>query len=602
MRKKSSASSHLYYFPLSCVILDGATNLLTTIVDSFSQQDSTSSAATGNNQTFNDTSSNCSSPSLMTVDSSMTFTEYHDGRSFTVPCVYELRDRFQRFLKETSTRRADDYLIKLHKLMFLDEFYDPTRNRRKRIENCETLFRMCDQYLTLIHIQSKNSLSFSLLDTFPYLYNFEEMQKIQPDNSILKNHEYLVKWFRKQSENLKKYLAEKANQEVLNGGESTSPVSPEESTHDLNESMASPTLSGYINSPTKSIPGIEEKQAEQSKLADYLDENELKMLTYMLSSELEDYFSLFQKSNVKYMKKWLEKNVKSLPNYIIDTISKKRKKYLHYHENYKLREEDLNMKTILDSDFEFIQYLAEHTEDWTIMNSDSPIIQSFKSKENYSKIPDMKMQKFISKINYSIENVLKTTLCNTDEIGEKDNMIECSEYHHYTEIDPSVSSRKYSSVIQTSIMNYGSIFKKRSLENVISCRATFCGDEIQDAIHLYKTCSYVSNKNEDSKAPVKIVIVGGRIFSRIDSNRTKVIDVRMFNVGGMFFNSDFVVHKLSSKKMLDDTLEYLEKSMKKSEKEGFPMPQSDKHFIWKTFADYCKVHCKVNVELKWEKN
>ncbi|EFC46692.1 predicted protein [Naegleria gruberi] len=459
--KPSSSSKHLYYFPLSTIIVDGSTRSLSSMLSekattteeevirksimSRSKSVSSASGSFGSTQLTvgplytNDSSSGCSSsPSQLTIDSNATFTEFHDGRSFTVPCIVELRDRFQQYLKSTSGN-SGDFLLKLHKLMFLDEFYDPTRNRRKRIENCETLFRMCDQYLTLIHIQSKNSLSFSLLDTFPYLYNFEEMQKIQPDNSILKNHEYLVKWFRKQSENLKKYLSEKASQEI----EVSS--SPEDNTGMfLSPSVSSTTLS-FVNSPTLSFPGsdvgqpLEKTNPSSQLLLEYLDENELKMLIYMLSSELEDYFSLFQKANPKFVKKWLEKNVKSLPNYIIDTISKKRKKYLHYHENYKLTEEDLNMKTILDSDFEFIQYLAEHTEDWKILMDSNPIIAGFKSKENYCKFTDMKMQKFVTTVNYSLENVLKTMFANIEELGGSDNMIESSEYHHYTEIDPSIS-------------------------------------------------------------------------------------------------------------------------------------------------------------------
>jgi len=291
----------------------------------------------------------------------------------------------------------------------------------------------------------------------------------------------------------------------------------------------------------------------------------------------------------------MEANIKQLPNVVKELIQRKRKKFLQYREKYKFNEDDLNLKTVLDSDFDFVQHMCDHTEDWKVLHHD-PNITSYKSKENYTTIKDMKMQKHLTTVPYSIENVAKTLLVDRS-LSEKSGMVVSSQFHHYQELNPNISSQKYSTVVHTCVMNYGAIFKKRSLENVITSRASFCGGKVQEILQIYKTCTYVS-KTDDSKAPVKVVIIGGRLISRLDSNRTRVTDARLFNVGGAFMNSDLVVFGLASKKVMDDFSKMLKNSLREAELKGFPAPDPIKNNNWRALADYCRIHCGIDIN-KW---
>ena len=260
-----------------------------------------------------------------------------------------------------------------------------------------------------------------------------------------------------------------------------------------------------------------------------------------------------------------------------------------------MNEEDLNLKTIVDSDFGFVEYLCDHTEDWKVLIGE-PRVVVYKSKENYSCIPNMKLQKSTIHLNYSIEKVAKAALNNEIE-GQKQGMFESMEYHHYTPLDRNISSRKYSTVIQTCIMNYGAIFKKRSLENVISTKARFFGDQLMEVTYLYKTCSYVNPKNEQADSPVKVVVFGGKQYIREDVNRTRVVDVRLFNIGG-FMNHDLVVHKLAIKKVTQDFVDYYITKMKDAEKNGHTAPDPKEQHVWRTFSEYCQAHYDIDVN-KW---
>ncbi|KAG2373251.1 hypothetical protein C9374_012354 [Naegleria lovaniensis] len=522
--------------------------------------------------------------------------------------IEEIRNAFFDFLGQVKISVTREYgLAMIQKMHFLDVFYDVKKQRVRTFDTLKQLFKSCESFLELVvrplmdegetGMNHFNNEQFSEKATvecpFPFLLNFKTSVEKEYKNliPILSTHEYLVQWLREVCE-LALEMRRREEEEHLNKLPKETNEPPIEVTSDNHSILSSeslesiPVLKNSTFMEQKEIPNSQQQQHELPTLIG------LKRLLFMFEKELEDNFSYFQKQHQKYVKKWLELSVKDFPSYIIDILHKKRKQFLHYH-SFKMSEEDLNLKTIVDSDFDFVEFMCDHTEDWKVLIGEHPRVVVYKSKENYSCVPNMKLQKSIIHLNYSIEKVAKAALNNEIE-GQKQGMFECMEYHHYTPLDRNVSSRKYSTVIQTCIMNYGAIFKKRALENVISTKARFFGDQLMEVTYLYKTCSYVNPKNEQAGSPVKVVVFGGKQYIREDVNRTRVVDVRLFNIGG-FMNHDLVVHKLAIKKVTEDFVDYYVSKMKDAEKNGHATPDPKEQHVWRTFSEYCQAHYDVDV-------
>jgi len=603
--KKQTTSS--YHMPVACIVVPLSVSQYG-VDDSVSQMTSVELSRLSFRTDTSDTSTSVSNLSSSHVGSPIPKHLHNHPADMLVnemPCVMELRERFDVYLNGSpGTGKMEDvdgmsrtnYNKPLnHKLLFLDEFYDAQKQRMRKFHTLEELFSSCDRFLMMLIKMANVQVKWgeTMKPSYPYLTMIDEIVNTHSKSiPLLDNHEYLVSWLTQQSRLAIEYLEKQAtqhdNEDVSDLPIKNEPfVSPSESLH----SQLTDTISSSATSQSNTM--YKDTVKNNCNGMESYDYSGLKMLLFMYTNELEDHFSLFQKSNHKYFRKWLETNIKQLPNYVKDLIHKKRKNFLHFLDTTKFKEEDLNLKILLDSDFEFINHLCEHTEDWKVLNADSPQITAYKSKMNYSAVKEMKLQKYITTVDYSIEKCLKTLLTD-DTFGEDNGLLMSTQYHHYQPLDPNLSSKKYSTVVQTSLLNYGALFRKRSLENVISTRATFCGNELQEAIHLYKTCSYVSDKN-DSKSPLKIIIIGGRLFTKDDSNRTRIVETRMFNMGGSIMNSDFVVHSLASKKMIDDLASYLKSSMAQAETTGFQPPSTEKGNIWQTLVDYCRVNHNVDI-------
>ncbi|KAG2378428.1 hypothetical protein C9374_008067 [Naegleria lovaniensis] len=522
--------------------------------------------------------------------------------STTIPnCILELREKFQTFLEQTTTTNnqapnaptsKDAYL---NKLAFLDEFFSPSKNRIRRFESLDAIFATCDRFLKHLVKSSSSSIVTNITnDRYPYLLAMDEIAKQSSTIPLLSSHEYCLQWFKDQATLASKYCKQEIAKKLKR--EASIDDAAQHSSEDDSDNEEDDEEALVEDEGKTSTEQDDSTQEEESLSMENYDDTGLKMLTLMFTNCLEDKFALFQKKNSKFIRKWFSKNIKELPNHVIDLLQKKRRKFLHYHHQFKLSEEDMNVKTLIDSDFEFASYLMDHTEDWKVLLDDVCDMVMYKSKESYSSIYGMKNQKIICTVPYSIENVLKTMLTN-EMFGERNGMLVDMKFHAFQELDPNISSKKYSTVIQTSTMNYGPLFKKRALENVISTRAVFCGNEVQEVIHLYKTCSFVS-RQDDSKAPVKVVVFGCRRYTKDDTNRTRIVDGRLMNMGGFFMNSDFVINTLGAKKMAEDWDEFLNIMLTEAANNNFKAPDPKEHYIWRTLCDYCRVHCKVDIT-KW---
>ncbi|KAF0973770.1 hypothetical protein FDP41_007157 [Naegleria fowleri] len=599
----NSSSPYLYYFPVTAILMPSSSSQTHHRDDGcyspvLSPQTKTVFMTI---QRLRPPRASSSSPMMFTLGGGKS-TNTQNNRSIAEiipPCIVELREKFQTFIEQTTTASnqasnsstsKDAYMFKL---AFLDEFYSPSKNRIRKFENLDALFTSCDRFLkTLLKSSSSSIVTNITNDRYPFLLAMDEIAKQSSNIPLLCSHEYCLQWLKNQAILASKYCKQELAKKLKSSTEDVAQISPEDDSD--NEEDDEEAIIEQDDGKTCTVN--ESNDQEEDLTMDNYDDTGLKMLTLMFMTCLEDKFSLFQKKNSKFMKKWFSKNVKEFPNHVIDLLQKKRRKFLHYHHNFKLSEEDMNVKTLIDSDFEFASYLMEHTEDWKVLLDDVCDMVMYKSKESYSSIYGMRNQKSICTVPYSIENVLKTLLTN-EMFGERNGMLLDMKFHAFQELDPNISSKKYSTVIQTSVMNYGALFKKRSLENVISTRAIFCGNQVQEVIHLYKTCSYVS-KQDDSKAPVKIVVFGCRRYTKDDTNRTRIVDCRLMNMGGFFMNSDFVVNTLGARRMAEEWYEFLNMMLTEAANNHFKAPDPKEHYIWRTLCDYCRVHCKVDIT-KW---
>ena len=583
------SKSSTYLLPLGCIVLPAwsFTNEPSSRKSSMPGSPLASSPSKQHHKYLSNVNSDALSTNSNGSEHSDSVTSHHSSHSFTqghftqdfggsmdgsTP-LWSLRERFELYLKKTLNRKENpmrgDALIQ--KLLFLDEFYDPIRHQVRRIESEHDLFDSCNRLIAMM--VKPLGMVFGDDGFYPYLLNIEAIEKSSDLKRIplLSQHQFTMTWLKEQRQLAVKYkekeLTKQQQQRLATQGDVSKDFDLATDEH----------TSDKVVTSIKEIP---------------IQYEGLKLLIFMMSEELEDLFSLFQKENTNHMKRWLEENIVKLPRYILELIQKKHKRYLHFHDTFRLTEEDFNVKTLLDADFNFVHYLCEYTEDWKLSYGDSPNnLKTFKSRENYSKLPDMKMLKIITHLDYSIEKCAKALL--NGDVGDAAGQMMSTKYHAYQSLDLTHSTRKYSSVIQTSLFDYGSMFRKRALENAVSSKAVFMDGKLAQFYHIFKTCSFVNYKT-DTKTPLKIITVGGRIFTRIDTNYTRVIDVKMFNVGG-FMNSDLVIHSLGAKKISEDLFSFFTQKLKQDQERGFPTPDAKLDQVWRTFAEYCSAHCNTDV-------
>lgn len=547
------SSPYLYYFPVATIIMPK--------ISSSNIQQKSNTSLIRPRSTESEKRESASSSDSSGANSI-------NNRSIDFNCILDLREMFLKFVESQVNSTSTIY-----KLYFLDEFYDNVKGGVRKFESLEEMFGLCDKFLCNLvsEVESlkefRNSLNVSL--KFPYLQNIDALESKRSEIPLLDSHELTLKWFKTQSELASQFLQQQKETLALGNNE----IKGEVTTSSSNESTA-----------------------PQGNILEN-DFSFLKTLTSIFSRNLEDLFSYWQKHNKSIFKKWFTKNAQILPNYVIQIVQKNRKRFLQYHDTFKLTEEDLNVTTLIDSDFDFAHYLCEHTEDWKIAFDNMPSLIMYKSKESYTTIASMNLQKNITYLPYSIENVAKSVL--TNNIGQNNGMFSDTKYQAYQELNPNDSTRKNSTVVQTGIWNgaKGVMVRNRYFEHIISTRAVMQDNEVVEIIHLFKTCSYISQASTDKKAPVKMIVFGCRKFQKDDVDRTRIVESRLFSMGGLLDNS-FLANVLAAKPITTEFVGVLNNQLSENAKLGFPNPDPAEHVIWRTLVDYCRYHYNIDIT-KW---
>ncbi|KAL9644766.1 hypothetical protein ABK040_012420 [Willaertia magna] len=500
------------------------------------------------------------STSVNAFSQSQSFSNLHDNMTHTSDSLSEsgssstfldnkyqslmdLREKFELWLYSIRGQVTGNSIFQ--KLLFLDEFYDPSKERLRKILYFEDLFYSLEKFLQKLLKPTIGLINSTNDNLYPYLmYLSNNNNKENINNILLKEHLYL-------NDFIKEVQFLTNNMSLVNN-------------NDISDKLI----------------------------------NNLKRLIEMFSIELNDHFNIFQENQHKIITKWFtttftQNNNNLYPKYILENIQKRKKRIDFYLNKKQLNDDDFNIKNILDTDFEFINYLSEYTNGiWQLKSSlNKDFITTWKSDKNFTTIPNTRLQKSMGYVNFKIEDCCKA-ISHDDVYNSSQMTIEECSHHNYESINPNNSLRKYPTYIHTAIFDFGTkIFRKRSLENCISVKAQFIGGQLQSFIQIYKTCCHVM-KELTNDEPLKIITFGAKIFYRVDKNRTFYQEVKMGNIKG-FLNNNLILN-LSLNKLAKKMNKNLQEIVLKMINNQMSKPLDESNFGWKAIVEYCKHYYKID--------
>ncbi|KAL9655718.1 hypothetical protein ABK040_004951 [Willaertia magna] len=484
--------------------------------------------------------------------------------------IQKLREKFEHWLITTFGDLKGRSLIQ--QVLFLDEFYDPKSLQTRKLLNNEEIFHSLERFLNHIfksEAERMKQVKENTVTDFPYLERFEEILSNQDHITIpqvLREHEGLNNLLKQRSKSLR------GNSNNYNNNN-----------HNNTNSSVITTIENLTVETSKNNNNSHNNITEL-----FCNSNDVQLIVNMLSTIISYYFAIFQQYNTKIISKWMNEEINNCPTYLIDNIKKRLQKCNKYSKIEKLKDEDFNYRYIIDKDFEFGNYLSEFTTEWKIskkIDLQNKNFTSWKSKLNWTTLNDMKNQKIIGFLNCSLEDCVKVIGANSF-INSADESVESCSLQEFKSIQTSNSLQKYATVIHTSLFNFGALFRKRSLENVVSAKCSFIGNELYTVSHLYKTCCHVLKVNNDE--PLKIVCYGLRTFVKIDNNKILYFDVRLNNTKGMLNK----IMSLAFNKIANASHELIENAIEEKRKEGFPKPNDEKDYLWMILRNYHQNYCK----------
>lgn len=327
-------------------------------------------------------------------------------------------------------------------------------------------------------------------------------------------------------------------------------------------------------------------------------EAKLTEIIHMFMMELGDYFNLFCYKNAKSIEKWLEEFLTlhrkkskfgSSNKSTLELYADKLKKNKILLEQYKIDPEDLNIKYVIDSDFNFIDFLSrEHTDDWNINYMDldkHEYLVSWNSNHDYSSDLELRNSKIVGYINESIDDVVSATHYDT----HIEYIFQDIEWHEYIPIRKEVSTQKYPCAIMTCIFKFG-FFAPRGIQFVDSSRTTFSENHMVENVMLFKSSDYV--KDASNKDLIKCPFLGARTYYRLDVDRTRYVEVRSANLGG-FLNKKFIyTNPISAKKLCLQNYNGIMLALKKYKEYGKAIPSPSNNYLSKILHDYINHYCQ----------
>ncbi|EFC41338.1 hypothetical protein NAEGRDRAFT_80740 [Naegleria gruberi] len=442
-----------------------------------------------------------SSDSQSTLKSPLSMKETDFGN------VNFIRETFTDYLSQTKVLGIKQANVKL---LFLDHFYEISRPfSKKGFENGKEVIRLMEQFCKCFVNFSIDSyiIDMELIEEkihsgveFPYLshlYSNSNFGPVRHEALEAVMIEVCNKLLKKQNQNT----------EIVTGHVETELITKEE---------------------TLLLKDVTEK---------------IQLVCEMFYTELQDVFSYFQ-AHKKYrsmISVWLKKGIdnQTIPLHVLDLYKKKLEGDEKALNTFKFSDEDFKAKNIIDKDWNFAKYFSQDiSTDWYVSCRDEKYVQwSTKTEYSYND-KDLRASKLIGNLNYPLEKIVKSF--NTEKhLAQSFTNVK---FHEYNPINESSSLQKYPSGILTSKLKFGPLLKKRSVKVIFSTKTKFIGNEMSEFILFFKSCDY-----QESGKDIPVTVIGCRVFTKLDKNRTRFLQVRMGNLGGLLNTSLIIHNKLSFK-------------------------------------------------------
>ncbi|KAF0976692.1 hypothetical protein FDP41_003987 [Naegleria fowleri] len=488
-----------------------------------------------------------------------------------------MKNRFLTFVEDTA-KLASEMEIKM---MFVELFYDPVLEKvpSKVFKTVEDVYIRLDVFCrALVHLK----LPFEIVE-------FEKLR-----NEALQKHGNSYQWFylkylpsllKKQQLFKHEYLKDFLEEQMIKCEQPRLVL--------LNSDDVAVSNSSNISSnpsPRSSIPHHSNDCSSQT--AGLLDE--IKLLCHMFLIELGDWFSLFEYKQRKKMKKWFERGIKNhcIPKYVLEIYKKKKEKNEKAFREFKFKDEDLNIKHVIDSDWTFTNWMChEHTNDWYVTYSNMPNVIQWNSDEDHS-VGNLELRnsKIIGYLDHPLGQVVKSTHYDS----HLEYCFKNVEWHYYTPINASSSTQKYPGALMTAKFDFGPMFSLRGVQFVFSSKSQFLGDKMVENAFLFKSSDFV--KTEEIKDLIKCPFVGSRISMMVDKNRTRYVEARTSNLGGFLNKKIIFTNPLSAKKLCLDNYHGILKAIREAKEKGYAMPSFANNYLAKILYDYCKYYCGVDLQ------
>nr|CAG4714824.1 unnamed protein product [Naegleria fowleri] len=497
----------------------------------------------------------------------------------TFGSVEALRNRYLDFVKlygkENKKRSTPDLDVDFEvKLMFLDYVYDgPLRKPSKNLKDIPTVMNALETYCHNVVFNYDGWHSWSENSEEPYPYLKYVAEKLIPKK---------YSWF--SHDRFSKFLKDRYENSVTN---SYPPLRSDEiHLQETNNLSISP----------RSIPNTNQEQTtthpEPKQIVVGILE-EIHMLCDMFFYDLEDLFVLFQEKYQGYVHHWVEVGLKNdhLPLHVIEVYRKK----LEYNESMQsqitIDSSDFVSTNIIDKDWKFLRYLSkEYSPDWYVSYQDKrgSVIQWTTKKDYSTDNQKLRTAKVIDYYNLPIQDVVKA-FCYDSHFS---NVLEDVKYFDYNPINFSNSHQKYPSTTLSGIFNM-KLFSKKPIEMVLSSKTAFVGSELTEYMLMYRSCE-IPALDGHLKKKNKPKYMGLRFITKIDTNRTRCVELRCGNVGGVA-NASFIVNNpLINKKLAKTVSTSLKRHLAQAQQEGFPFPAPENNLA-KVWVDYCKQYCNIDV-------
>ncbi|EFC40906.1 predicted protein [Naegleria gruberi] len=243
-----------------------------------------------------------------------------------------------------------------------------------------------------------------------------------------------------------------------------------------------------------------QEEIEESETID-----EVKLICSMFFLELSDWFNEFEFTNRKKINKWFAKGLQSdiIPKYVIKIYKTKRDKLSKANEEFIFKEDDLNQKHVIASDWNYTNFIGkEHSTEWTLTYSRCPETSMWiSSVDRSSDKLGLKTLKSVGYLDTSVAKITKAT-CSDAHFHQ---FFKEARFHDYSSIDKSHSQKKYPLVFMSNIFKFGPMFSTRELHLVYSTLAKFQSDKMVESCILFKSRDYVYVSKDVLKANTNVI-------------------------------------------------------------------------------------------------